>query len=596
MAARSVAMKNLEFKRNLSIYLSFVKNYKLIVISLLIVILSVEVMFLIEKYLFKLLIDRGTEFTADILTRAAFIDSIITLALIFLSITLFGLILYWFRPTLINKLEVNIIADMKRKFFRHILELDHNFHTTHRTGSLISRLTRGSSAMERMTDILAFNLFPLIVQIIAISFTMAYFDYSVLAIMLGTTVLHVSYSFYIQRLQENSSIIANQSEDIEKGNMADFFTNIDSIKYFGKEKIINNKYKDLSEKTKKAFLKNWNYFRLMRIGQGVILGSAMALLIYVTLTRFLAGEMTLGTITFIYTAYGGLVFHMFNFVGGLRNFYRAMADFQELFEYSKYTNEIKDKPDAKPLLIRKGTVEFKDINFSFGRRKIFDNFNLKIKENEKVALVGHSGCGKTTLLKLLKRFYDVDSGEILIDGKNIKDFKQSSVRNQTGIVPQECILFDDTLYNNIKFSNPLAPREKVEEAIRFAQLDKIIKHFPKGEKTIVGERGVRLSGGEKQRVSIARSILANKKILILDEATSALDSETESEIQKDLQELLKGRTSIIIAHRLSTIMNADRIIVMKHGNIVQEGTHGQLINQQGEYKKLWNLQKGGYIK
>jgi ATP-binding cassette subfamily B protein len=334
----------------------------------------------------------------------------------------------------------------------------------------------------------------------------------------------------------------------------------------------------------------------MRIGQGVILGSAMALLIYVTLTRFLAGEMTLGTITFIYTAYGGLVFHMFNFVGGLRNFYRAMADFQELFEYSKYTNEIKDKPDAKPLIIRKGTVEFKDINFSFGRRKIFNNFNLKIKENEKVALVGHSGCGKTTLLKLLKRFYDVDSGEILIDGKNIKDFKQSSVRNQTGIVPQECILFDDTLYNNIKFSNPLAPREKVEEAIRFAQLDKIIKHFPEREKTIVGERGVRLSGGEKQRVSIARSILANKKILILDEATSALDSETESEIQKDLQELLKGRTSIIIAHRLSTIMNADRIIVMKHGNIVQEGTHGQLINQQGEYKKLWNLQKGGYIK
>ena len=596
MAARSVAMKNLEFKRNLSIYFSFVKNYKLIAISLLIVILLVEIMFLIEKYLFKLLIDRGTEFTADILTRAAFIDSIITLALIFLSITLFGLILYWFRPTLINKLEVNIIADMKRKFFGHILELDHNFHTTHRTGSLISRLTRGSSAMERMTDILAFNLFPLIVQIIAISFTMAYFDYSVLAIMLGTTALHVSYSFYIQRLQENSSIIANQSEDIEKGNMADFFTNIDSIKYFGKEKIINNKYKDLSEKTKKAFLKNWNYFRLMRIGQGVILGSAMALLIYVTLTRFLAGEMTLGTITFIYTAYGGLVFHMFNFVGGLRNFYRAMADFQELFEYSKYTNEIKDKPDAKPLLIKKGTVEFKDINFSFGKRKIFDNFNLKIKENEKVALVGHSGCGKTTLLKLLKRFYDVDSGEILIDGKNIKDFKQSSIRNQTGIVPQECILFDDTLYNNIKFSNPLAPREKVEEAIRFAQLDKIIKHFPEREKTIVGERGVRLSGGEKQRVSIARSILANKKILILDEATSALDSETEHEIQKDLQELLKGRTSIIIAHRLSTIMNADRIIVLKHGNIVQEGTHGQLINQQGEYKKLWNLQKGGYIK
>jgi len=196
----------------------------------------------------------------------------------------------------------------------------------------------------------------------------------------------------------------------------------------------------------------------------------------------------------------------------------------------------------------------------------------------------------------LKRFYDADSGEILIDNQNIKNFKQESVRGQTGIVPQECILFDDTLYNNVKFADLEASREEILNAIKFAQLDKTIQQFPDKEKTIVGERGVRLSGGEKQRVSIARAILANKKILVLDEATSSLDSETEYEIQKDLKELLKGRTSIIIAHRLSTIMNADRIIVFKNGKIVQEGKHSQLINQQGEYKKLWNLQKGGYIK
>jgi ATP-binding cassette subfamily B protein len=196
----------------------------------------------------------------------------------------------------------------------------------------------------------------------------------------------------------------------------------------------------------------------------------------------------------------------------------------------------------------------------------------------------------------LKRFYDVDSGSVLIDGINIKEFKQESVRGEVGIVPQECILFDDTLYNNIKFANPNASREEVLDAIRFAQLDKIIEQFPFKERTVVGERGVRLSGGEKQRVSVARAILANKKILLLDEATSALDSETESEIQRDLKELLKGRTSIIIAHRLSTIMNADRIIVFKNGKIVQEGKHSELITRPGEYKKLWNLQKGGYIK
>ena len=481
------------------------------------------------------------------------------------------------------------------RFFNHIIYLDHNFHTTHKTGSLISRLTRGASAVERMTDIIAFNFMPLIIQLIIVSTTIAFFDTTAVIIILGITLALLSYSFIIQRFQEKSSIVANKKEDIEKGNMADFFTNVDSIKYYGKENIISKKFSNLSQETRRAFLKNWDYFRLMRVGQALIISLGTLSLLYVVLMKFIEGTLTLGTVTLIYTAYGSLLMYMFAFVGGLRGLYRAMADFQELFQYNKLSNEIKDKPDAPNIHIQKGTIEFKNINFNYGIRSIFNNFNLKIKENEKVALVGHSGCGKTTLIKLLNRFYDVDSGEILIDGKNIKDFKQESIRGGTGIVPQECILFDDTLYNNIKFANPRASKEEVTNAIKFAQLDKIIKHFPKGEKTIVGERGVRLSGGEKQRVSIARALLANKKILVLDEATSSLDSETEHEIQKDLQELLKGRTSIIIAHRLSTIMNADRIIVLKHGKIVQEGTHGQLINQQGEYKKLWNLQKGGYI-
>ncbi len=284
------------------------------------------------------------------------------------------------------------------------------------------------------------------------------------------------------------------------------------------------------------------------------------------------------------------------FVHGIRNYYRAMADFQDLFQYGKIKNEIIDKPNAKPLKVRQGTIELKNIDFSYGERNIFKNFSLKIEKNEKIALVGHSGCGKTTLIKLINRLYDVESGQILIDNQDIKNFKQESIRGETGIVPQEAILFDDTLYNNIKFANLKASNKEIKNAIRFAQLDKVIENFPKKENTIVGERGVRLSGGEKQRVSVARAILANKKILVLDEATSSLDSETENEIQKDLQKLLKGRTSIIIAHRLSTIMSADRIIVMKNGEIVQQGKHSELINQPGEYKKLWNLQKGGYIK
>ena len=312
--------------------------------------------------------------------------------------------------------------------------------------------------------------------------------------------------------------------------------------------------------------------------------------------QFLNYEMSLGTIVFIYTAYGSLVGNMFGFVWGMRGFSRAMADFEYLFEYGKSKNEIKDKPGAKNLNIEKGEIEFKDVSFKYGKRNLFDGFNLKIKPNQKVAFVGHSGCGKTTLIKLLYRFYDLNYGEIKIDGESIGDFKQESLRSEMSIVPQEAILFDDTIYNNVSFSNPKASQRAVMQAMKFAQLDKIVNEFPKKEKTIVGERGIKLSGGEKQRVSIARAILANKKILVLDEATSSLDSQTEHEIQQDFERLMKGRTNIIIAHRLSTIMNADKIVVLDKGKIVQMGTHRQLINQQGRYKQLWNLQKGGYIR
>jgi len=596
MAARSIAIKDIEFKRNLSIYFSFMKKYKLLMIVAIIIIFIVESLHLVEKFLFKLIIDRGTEFNSNVISQQEFINTLFQIGTFFITTTLVLIIFYWFRPHLMNRLNARVITDMKRKYFNHILNLDHNFHTTHKTGSMISKLAKGAGSIERMTDIIAFNLIPLIIQLLIISLAIIYFDITSVIIILSITALMIIFSFTIQRLQEDSSIVANETEHNEKGSMSDFFTNIDSIKYYGKEKIINKKFEDLIDKTKYAFLRNWDYFRIMRVGQSIILGLGTFILIYTVMQKFIAGLVTLGTVALIYTAYSTLLLYMFAFVSGLRNFYRSMADFQELFNYDKFTNEIKDKPDAKNISIEKGTIEFRNVNFNYGPRSIFHNFNLKINENEKIALVGHSGSGKTTLIKLLNRFYDVDSGKILIDGQDIKDYKQESIRGETGIVPQECILFDDTLYNNIKFADSQATKEEVHKAIKFAQLDKILEHFPEKEKTRVGERGVKLSGGEKQRVSIARAILANKRILVLDEATSALDSETESEIQRELSELLKGRTSIIIAHRLSTIMNADRIIVMKHGKIVQEGTHSQLINQQGEYKKLWNLQKGGYIK
>ncbi|MGV8151119.1 MAG: ABC transporter ATP-binding protein [Candidatus Woesearchaeota archaeon] len=588
--------RRIDFNYNWRIYLGFLKKYRIIFFILLVIILIVEATYVADRYIFKLLVDNGTEFSAGTMTLPELEHILLLILAFFVGLIVIRAISKWLYHDLITRIETQMIVDLKTHFFNHIINLSHKFHTTHRTGSMISRLTRGSRAIEKMTDVIAFNVAPLIFQLIIVSGAIMMFDLLSGLIVFFTVAIFILYSFIINRLQEPSSIKANDAEDFEKGQIADMFTNIDSIKGFGKEEYIKNKYKKYSEETKAWMIKNWNFYRWTDSGQSIIINIGIFFLIYIPLIKFMNHELSLGTIVFIYTAFLSLTNPLYGFVFGLREYFRVMADFQSLFEYGKISQEVKDAPNAKPLKIKKGIVEFKNVTFNYGTRTIFKNFNLKISQNKKIALVGHSGSGKTTLVKILYRLYDVNEGSILIDGKDIREVHQESLRSEMSNVPQECLLFDDTIYNNILFSRPEATREEVLDAIRFAQLDNIINEFPQKENTIVGERGVKLSGGEKQRVSIARAILANKKILILDEATSSLDSQTERDIQKDLQRLMKGRTSIIIAHRLSTIMSADTIIVLKKGQIAQMGTHKQLIQQKGEYKKLWNLQKGGYLK
>jgi ATP-binding cassette, subfamily B, heavy metal transporter len=585
----------IDFRYNWKIFLSFLKNYKLAVVILLFLVLILEAEQIANKYLFKIVIDYGTSFIAGSTPYEAVTKVLIYVAAAFLFLTLIGVIANWFKEHFLIRLENNLIVDLKRRFFNHLVTLDHEFHVTHKTGSLISRLKRGSGAIEGMLDILIFNFAPLVLQLVIASISLIYFDWISAFVILITTIVFIAFNLYMQKAQEESRIISNKTEDIEKGNTADIFTNIDSIRYFGKEDQIKTKYRRLTEDTKEAFKRNWDYHKILTAGQSFIIGIGTFFLLLFPILSFLEGKLTVGTLTFIYSVYVGLVGPMFGFVHGIRAYYRAMADFQELFEYAKIEKKITDKPGAKNIQINDGEIEFRNVDFNYGSRRIFRDFNLKIPRNKKVAFVGHSGCGKTTLIKLLYRLYDVHKGQVTVDGKDIRDIKQDSLREEMSIVPQEAILFDDTIYNNVAFSNQKASREDVVKAIKFAQLDKIIKRFPNKEQTVVGERGVKLSGGEKQRVSIARAILANRKILILDEATSALDSETEHEIQKDLQRLMQGRTSIIIAHRLSTIMHADIIVVMKNGKIEQMGTHRDLITQGGEYQRLWDFQKGGYI-
>ena len=587
--------ERVDFRHNLKTYYNFVKKYKLLYLIIFVSLTVVELARLGERYLFKVIIDSGTSFSAGDVIVSAFIQVLLGVILAYALLVGTRLIFSFIEFQLVNRLEANIIFDIKSKFFSHILHLSHNFHTTHKTGSLISKLSRGSRAVERITDFMFFDFGPVIIQIIAVSTAIFYFDVASSITVLLTAGAFVCYSVIMSYIQQTPTLNANNAEDLEKGNLADFLMNVDSVKYFGKENVIIGKYRQLAENTKNLFIKLWDYGTWFSIGQTIILGFGTFFLLYFPLRALINGQMTIGTIAFIYTAYLGLLSPLYGVVYSIRRVYESMADFQALFNYDKIKNDIVDKENAPDLHVKRGEIELRDVSFKYRSRNVLDSTNLKIKPGEKVALVGRSGSGKTTLVKLLFRFYDVNSGEIIIDGTNTRDVKQVSLRSELSIVPQECILFDDTIYNNILFSNPKAKREEVMKAIKLAQLEDFVRNLPEKEDTVVGERGVKLSGGEKQRVSIARALLANKRILVLDEATSSLDSKTEYEIQRELEHLMKGRTSLIIAHRLSTIMKADKIVVLDKGKIVQVGKHRELISRKGIYKELWSLQKGGYL-
>ncbi|MCF7865898.1 ABC transporter ATP-binding protein/permease [Candidatus Woesearchaeota archaeon] len=588
--------KPIDFKYNFGMYWTLIKKYKWMAFGLLLMILFFQSSYSAQSFIFKILTDESGRFIAKEIVSNEFVKILTMLALAFAALKVMQTAFRWIWMNTINIFETKVMFDIKKMMFNHVIHLDHEFHTNNKTGSLISRLIRGGNAVERLTDVIVFNFVPLLFQTVVVAGTIMFFDLQSALVVLITILAFIGYSFVVNKKQQPANMAANDAEDSEKAVVSDFLTNIESIKYFGKEDKIKSRYFKYGDETRKKILAHWNYFRWLSAGHTLILGLGAFFLIYFPVQKMLAGTLTIGTLVFIYASFETMIGHLFGFDHGLRGFYRSMADFESLFKYYKAQKTIVDEPDARVLNVKKGTINFNNVWFKYKNRYVLKDFNLEIPANKKIALVGPSGSGKSTLVKLLYRLYDVDKGSIVVDGYDIKKVKQESLRSELSIVPQEAVLFDETILNNVGFSNGKANKKEIMKAMKFAQLDQVVAGFPKKELTIVGERGVKLSGGEKQRVSIARAILADKKILVMDEATSALDSETEHEIQQDLENLMKGRTSIVIAHRLSTIMKADVIVVLDKGRVVQQGTHNELIQQDGLYKKLWNLQKGGYIK
>lgn len=497
------------------------------------------------------------------------------------------------RDTLFGRVTERAIRRIGLKVFRHLHALDLDFHLSRQTGGLSRDIDRGTTGISFLMRFMVFNIVPTLLEITMVV-TILFVNYGIwfALITLGSIIVYISYSVYATELRTRFVRAANTADSSSNTRAIDSLLNYETVKYFTNEEFEAKAYDKQLETWEQAKIKNRLSLFALNGGQALIIAIAMTSMLALAAVKVSEGEMTLGDFVLV-NAFMMQIFMPLNFLGFVyREIKGSLANIENLFGLLKKSPKVQDIPDAKQLAIKQGTIHFENIEFSYHKkRKIIKDISFKVNGGEKVAVVGTSGSGKSTLVKLLFRFYDVNSGKILIDDQNVAEVSQHSLRKHIGIVPQDTVLFNDSLFANVQYGDPKASNEQVMAAIEMAHLTKFIASLPDGVETKVGERGLKLSGGEKQRVAIARTILKDPAILVFDEATSSLDSQSEQAILTAINEVAKNRTSLVIAHRLSTIIDSDNIIVMSDGNIVEQGNHQQLLALDGKYSKMWQLQQ-----